>query len=103
MPMKKSTGIILSAVMIAAVAACRQKDEWINGNDATGRYRDTAIGGNRYRYYRGGWFPIFHNQISPSTYRGGSGAEIASPGYHPVRSGGFGRSAHSSSHASAGE
>ena len=100
--MKKSQKVILSAVMITAIAACRNRDEWISGYDEQGRARDTTMHNNHYRYYHGAWFPIFNNRISPSSYRGGSASDIASPGYHATRtrSGGFGHSSHSSFHSS---
>lgn len=93
--MKKSRKVLLSAVMLTAIAACRSRDQWVSGYDEQGRTRDTTLNDRHYRYYHGAWFPIFHNQISPSSYRGGSVNDISSPGYRPVRSGGFGRSAHS--------
>ncbi len=114
--MKKSKNIILSAAMFAAISSCSSghKDEWSDGKDDHGRYRDTSIyrngGYHYYRYYMGGWY-ILHgnNMINTSRYAPASSSEISSPSFSPrsasgsVRSGGFGSSAHSSGHSSAGE
>ena len=95
--MKKSGKVILSAVMLTAIAACRQREEWISGYDSQGRARDTTVRNGHYRYYHGAWFPIFNNRISPGTYSGASAHDIGSPGFRSVRTGGFGRSGRSSS------
>lgn len=104
--MKKSEKILLSAVMIAAIASCRsqQKDEWISGFDDKGKARDTMVNNQHYRHYHGAWFPIIMGRISPSSYSGASASQIATPGFKSAhfsssgrRSGGFGRSSHSSS------
>lgn len=77
----------------------------MSGAGPDGRTRDTNANGHVYRYYGGSWYPVYRGMISPTTYHGGSYAEISHPGYHPsrithsargVRSGGFGSSAHSS-------
>ena len=98
--MKKSTRVVLSTVMLAAIVSCRNdRDQWIRG-DENGRLRDTTVNGAPYRYYGGMWYPIVAGFISPSTYRGGTTREISTPGYKPgraVRSGGFGSSARSTS------
>lgn len=116
--MKKSSGIVLSAVMAAAISSCGgHKDEWTDGKDVAGHTRDTSIYRNGsyhyYRYYGGGWY-ILHanNMINTSRYEPASASEIASPTYTPrpssgshsssrsasgnVHQGGFGSSAHSS-------
>src|SRR3954471_18806435 len=114
--MKKSKYIILSAAMFAAISSCSShkdsdKDQWSDGKDEHGRYRDTSIyrngGYHHYRYYMGGWY-ILHanNMINTGRYAPASSSEISSPSFSPrsasggVRSGGFGSSAHSSGHSS---
>lgn len=102
--MKKSHKITLTAIIALAIASCQSKDQWIPGN-TNGVYRDTSINKKNYRYYNGGWYPVYHNMISPTTYSRASATDIASPRFAPVhtpiRSGGFGSSAHSFGSASA--
>ncbi len=107
--MKKSQNVILSAVLFAAISSCSShNDEWTDGKDQRGRYRDTSIyrngGYHYYRYYGGGWYPLStNNRINTSQYAPASTTEISSPSFSPrsasgsVKSGGFGSSGHSSS------
>lgn len=96
--MKKSKAIVLATIFTSTVVACNDaNDEWISGNQ-NGVYKDTIVNRMPYRYYHGYWYPVYHNQINPGMYSGGSYDEISSPSYHAsVRTGGFGESAHSSS------
>jgi hypothetical protein len=101
--MKKSGKVLLSAVMLAAIASCREekKDEWISGFDEQGKARDTVVQNQHYRHYHGAWFPIIMGRISPATYNGVSAHDISRPGFRATRnaggrrSGGFGHSSHS--------
>jgi hypothetical protein len=43
------------------------------------------------------WFPLMAGRINPGLYQGASSRDIVSPGYRPVRTGGFGRSGYSGS------
>ena len=97
--MKKSSAVLLTPLFVMAIASCRQKEEeWIYGG-----HEDTVINNNHYRHFNGFWYPVYHNMISPSTYRGSSSGQIATPGFVPVRvgrgssggvrGGGFGSSA----------
>ncbi len=81
---------MLTAVLLAAIAGCKEKEEWVNGNEG-GKVRDTAMHGNHYRHYGGLWYPIIGGMISPRSYNGASATEISRPGYTPtrVRTGGF--------------
>ncbi|KAK6027568.1 cytidine and deoxycytidylate deaminase zinc-binding region [Ostertagia ostertagi] len=102
-PREKSGKVLLSAVMLAAIASCREekKDEWISGFDEQGKARDTVVQNQHYRHYHGAWFPIIMGRISPATYNGVSAHDISRPGFRAtrnaggMRSGGFGRSSHS--------
>jgi len=103
--MKKSKVVALGAVMVAAIAACKEKpkDEWIVGDEA-GRKRDTAMHGHSYRHYGGFWYPIIGGFISPNSYNGATAQQISNPGFRPTRTagvgrraGGFGRSARAGS------
>ncbi|MBD0298593.1 MAG: hypothetical protein ICV84_25895, partial [Flavisolibacter sp.] len=60
--MKKSSEVILTTVMLMAIISCRQKDEWIAG-DENGRTRDTVVNNHHYRYYGGVWYPIYRGLI----------------------------------------
>lgn len=101
--MKKSGKVLLSAVMLAAIASCREekKDEWISGFDEKGKARDTMVNNQHYRHYHGAWFPIIMGRISPSTYNGATAQDISRPGFRAtrnaagMRSKGFGRSSRS--------
>ncbi len=106
--MKKSNQVVLTAVLLLAIASCREEqppqDEWSDGKDAYGRTRDTAIqqGNNvyHYRYFGGGWFPIIGGLINTSRYTPASINDITRPGFTPqsqmrpsgFRKGGFGSS-----------
>jgi hypothetical protein len=94
--MKKSRNIVLCSVLFAAIASCGQKekqDDWIVG-DENGSTRDTALNGNRYRYFGGLWYPLIMGRISPGSYNGATSSQISRPGFTPsrVRTGGFGSS-----------
>ena len=103
--MKKSQNIILSAILLTAIASCDDnRNQWTRGTDASGHARDTAVyqnGGYHYfRYYGGGWYPLGRNNIiNVGTYAPASASEISSPSFAPraasgmVHSGGFGSSA----------
>ena len=92
--MKKSRAVILGTVMIAAIAACKEKpkDEWIVGNEL-GRTRDTTMHGHGYRHFGGFWYPIVGGFISPNSFNGATAAQIANPSYRPARTSGVGRRA----------
>jgi hypothetical protein len=93
--MKKSSFIFLGLTLVLAQACSSEpKEEWISGEKNS---RDTTVHGRSYRSYHGMYYPIFMNRISPNSYRGATSHEISHPGYTPVRSGGFGRTAHSHS------
>lgn len=96
--MKKSNQVLLTAVLLTAIASCKQKEEWVTGAE-NGRTRDTAVNGNHYRHHGGLWFPIIGGMINPRSYNGASASQISRPGYTPtrVRSGGFGSSSRSGS------
>jgi hypothetical protein len=93
---KKSNKVILSVVLLSAIAGCQQKDEWISGNE-NGTRRDTTLHGGYYRFFGGFWYPVVNGLISPRSYQGANTAQISRPGYTPskVRTGGFGRSSRS--------
>jgi hypothetical protein len=108
--MKRSQNVILSAVMLATITSCsnNKNEEWTSGNDPSGHTRDTAVYRDGryhyYRYYGGGWFPIYrNNMINTAGYVPASSAEISNPSFTPraatgsIHTGGFGSSAHSSS------
>lgn len=99
--MKRSSSIILGAVLIAAISACSEKpkDEWITGADKNGHTRDTVINNQHYRYYGAGWFLLSYGMINPGRYQPSTLQQIRTPGHVPahIRSGGFGSSARSSS------
>jgi len=66
--MKKSQGIILSAVMFAAISSCNDhQDQWTYGTDKNGHTHDTAVyrngGYHYYRYYGGGWYLLQRNNM----------------------------------------
>jgi len=91
--MKRSTSILLSSVITLAIASCKNKQQeegWIVG-DNNGQVRDTSTENGRYRYFGGMWFPLMAGRINPGLYQGASSSQIASPGFRPVRTGGFGR------------
>jgi hypothetical protein len=83
--MKKSKAVILGAVFSAALASCQDdQPEWILGNDTSSPRQDTAINGQSYRHYHGGWYPIYHGLICPGYYnRGYTSDEISKPGFAP--------------------
>lgn len=99
--MKRSTSIILGAVLISAISACsnKPKDEWITGADKYGRTRDTVINNQHYRYYGAGWFLLANGMINPGRYQPSTLQQIRTPGHVPaqIRTGGFGASGRSSS------
>jgi hypothetical protein len=88
--MKKSKLVLLGTVFMAGLAACESneaKREWISGNDDRSS-KDSSYNGNRYRYYRGGWFPVYNNMICPGYYsRGYTTGEICRPGFVPANPG----------------
>lgn len=97
--MKKSTNVILSAVLLSAIVSCREqkKEEWITG-DENGKTRDTMVNNRPYRHYGALWFPLIAGRIAPGLYNGASASQISNPSYVPtraVRSGGFGSSTRS--------
>ncbi len=101
--MKRSTSILLGAVLLAAISSCsdqpKEKDEWITGADHTGKTRDTLINDQHYRHYGMGWFLLTNGMINPGRYQPSTISEIRTPGHVPahIRTGGFGSSAHGSS------
>lgn len=89
--MKKSTSIFLSSALTLAIASCKDKEkEWIVG-DEKGQVRDTVTNNGHYRHYGGFWYPIYGGRINPGLYQGASSHSITTPGFRPVRTGGFGR------------
>jgi len=97
--MKKTNQIILTAVLYVAISSCHdESNEWIDGAQ-NGKYRDTSLNNHPYRYYGGGWYPIYNNRINPTQYIPAAGYEIARPGFTPgihaegVHTGGFGSTA----------
>lgn len=100
--MKRSSSILLGAVLISAITSCSQqakpKDEWITGADKNGRTRDTVINNQHYRHYGMGWFLLANGLINPGRYQPSTLQQIRTPGHVPahVRTGGFGSSGRSS-------
>jgi hypothetical protein len=98
--MKRSSTILLGAVLLSAISSCddKPKDQWIVGAGHDGKTRDTVINNAGYRYYGGGWYPIHNGFISPASYHQSTIEQIRTPGYTPshIRTGGFGSSSHSS-------
>ncbi len=92
--MKKSKTVVLGAVMVAAIAACKEKpkDEWVVGNEG-GRTRDTSLHNRPYRHYGGFWYPLIGGFISPRSYNGATASQISQPTYRPSRTSGAGRRA----------
>ena len=84
--MKKSKIIFLGAVFLAGLSACKQKNsDWEPGYDTVSPRRDTTFHGYRYRYHRGGWYPVYNNLICPSYYnRGYNYSEISHPNFIPA-------------------
>ena len=101
--MKRSSTIILGAVLLAAISSCsdqpKEKDEWITGADHNGRTRDTLINNQQYRHYGMGWFLITNGVINPGRYQPSTLGQIRTPGHIPahIRSGGFGSTGRGSS------
>lgn len=101
--MKRSSTIILGAVLLAAISSCsnqpKEKDEWVTGADHTGTTRDTLINNQHYRHYGMGWFLIANGMINPGRYQPSTLNQIRTPGHVPahIRTGGFGASGRSSS------
>jgi hypothetical protein len=101
--MKRSTSIILGAVMLAAISSCsnqpKEKDEWITGSSPNGKTRDTIMNNQHYRHYGMGWFLIANGMINPGRYQPSTLNQIRTPGHIPghIRTGGFGVSGRSSS------
>ncbi len=95
--MRKSKAIILLTVFTSAVTACvHSHNQWISGEE-NGICRDTCINEISYRFYRGAWYPVYNDLINPGIYIGGSHIGSFSSFYHATaRTGGFGKSAHSS-------
>ena len=115
--MRKSNKIILGLIFSLALGACddnvnennnndpnSQDDGWITGQE-NGTARDTTYNDQSYRYYGGGWYPLYGGYICPRYYgRPYSFGDISSPGFragvppgatsaHGVSTGGFGHSA----------
>jgi len=94
--MKRSSSILLGAVLIAAIAACtnqpQEKDEWITGADKDGKTRDTVINEQHYRHYGVGWFLLAGAMINPGRFQPSTISQIRTPGHVPahIRTGGFG-------------
>jgi len=94
--MKRSSSILLGAVLIAAISACtnqpQKKDEWITGADKDGKTRDTVINNQQYRHYGMGWFLLTNAMINPGRFQPSTISQLHTPGYVPahVRTGGFG-------------
>lgn len=101
--MKRSSSIIIGAVLISAITSCSQqpkeKDEWITGANKYGKTRDTVINNQHYRHYGMGWFLLANGMINPGRYRPSTLQQIRTPGHMPahIRTGGFGFSGRSSS------
>lgn len=101
--MKRSSAIILGAVLLAAISSCsdkpKEKDEWITGSDQTGKTRDTIINNQHFRYYGLGWFLLANGMINPGRYQPSTISQMRTPGHVPknIRTGGFGSSGRSSS------
>ena len=101
--MKRSSSILLGAVLIAAIASCsnqpQEKDEWITGADKDGKTRDTVINNQHYRHYGLGWFLLANAMINPGRFQPSSINQIRTPGHMPahIRTSGFGSSGRSSS------
>ena len=101
--MKRSSSIILGAVLMAAISSCsdqpKEKDEWITGADKNGRTRDTVINNQPYRHYGIGWFILTNAMINPGRFQPSTINQFSTPGYVPahIRTGGFGSSGRSSS------
>lgn len=94
--MKRSSSIILGAVLIAAIGSCtdqpKEKDVWITGADKKGTTRDTLINNQHYRHYGMGWFLITNAMINPGRFEPSTISQIRTPGNVPahIRTGGFG-------------
>lgn len=101
--MKRSSAIILGAVLLAAISSCsdkpKEKDEWITGANPDGKTRDTLINNQHYRHYGLGWFLLANGMINPGRYQPSSINQIRTPGHVPksIRTGGFGSSGRGSS------
>jgi len=99
--MKRSSTILLGAVLIAAISSCKSKpeDEWVSGAGNNGKTRDTLLNNTPYRHYGGMWYPIHAGMISPRSYQGATVDQIRTPGFHSshISKGGLGSSSHSSS------
>jgi len=101
--MKRSSTIILGAVLMAAISSCsnqpQEKDEWITGADKSGKTRDTIINNDHYRHYGVGWFLLANGMINPGRYQPSTISQIRTPGHVPahIRTGGFGFFGRSSS------
>lgn len=101
--MKRSSSIIIGAVLIAAIGSCtnqpQEKDEWITGADKNGHTRDTVINNQPYRHYGVGWFLLANAMINPGRFQPSSISQIRTPGHVPahIRTGGFGSFGRSSS------
>lgn len=101
--MKRSSSIILGAVLLAAIASCtnqpQEKDEWITGADQKGNTRDTVINNQHYRYHGLGWFLVANAMINPGRFQPSTINQIRTPGHMPahLRTGGFGARGRNSS------
>jgi len=77
---------MLGSVFLVAAASCGNKEpEWTSGADSGGRKHDTTSNGHIYRYYGGGWYPVYTNgMICPGAYsRPFSYQQITTPGFKP--------------------
>jgi hypothetical protein len=85
--MKRSKAITLGALFVAGISACTSNTaNWITGYDAQNPKRDTMANGVGYRYYGGGWYPIYNGMICPGYYnRGYTITEINTGSFVPAR------------------
>lgn len=105
--MKKSRSVFLSAFFILTTTSCMTRREWIDGADEPYAVRDTVLEDGHYRYYRGGWFRVHHNNcMRVPYYMSHSNNPLIAQGHgfppglhshdadtHQVRVRGFGKSA----------
>lgn len=99
--MKRSSAILLGAVLVAAISSCKSKpeDEWVSGAGSNGKTRDTLLNNTPYRHYGGMWYPIHAGRISPNSYQGATVDQIRTPGFRSthISRGGLGSTGRSSS------
>lgn len=99
--MKRSSTILLGAILVAAITSCKSKaeDEWVTGAGSDGKTRDTLVNNTPYRHYGGFWYPIVGGMISPRSYVGATANQIRTPGFTSshISRGGLGSTGRSSS------